>query len=62
MDFNLDVDFGKLPSFNLDIPDIDISSPVKKDGKSKGRSNEESASGNTQGKADRSEFTFDFGE
>ncbi|XP_071930555.1 uncharacterized protein At4g18490 isoform X1 [Coffea arabica] len=62
VDFNLDVDFGKLPSFNLDIPDIDISSPVKKDGKSKGRSNEESASGNTQGKADRSEFTFDFGE
>lgn len=61
MDFNLDGDFGKVPSFNLDIPDIDIS-PLKKNGKPKGRSDEESASGNTQGKTDRFEFTFDFGE
>ncbi|KAL3522420.1 hypothetical protein ACH5RR_015254 [Cinchona calisaya] len=62
LDFNLDGDFGKIPSFNLDIPDIDISSPLKKDGKSKERSSQESASGNTQGKSDRFEFTFDFGE
>lgn len=62
MDFNLDGDFGKLPSFNLDIPDIDISSPVKKDGKAKQRSNEESAVGKTKGKADCFDFTFDFQE
>lgn len=62
MDFNLGGDFGKIPSFNLDIPDIDISSPAKKDGKPKGRSSEECASGNTKGKADRFEFSFDFGK
>ncbi|CAI9087326.1 OLC1v1021375C2 [Oldenlandia corymbosa var. corymbosa] len=61
MDFNLDDDLGKIPSFNLDIPGIDISSPVKKDGKSKERS-KESTSGSTREKADGFDFTFDFND
>ncbi|KAK4415361.1 hypothetical protein Salat_2643500 [Sesamum alatum] len=61
MDFNLDGDFGKLPSFNMDMSDLDISPPLKKDGKSKEKP-EESSAGKDKGKNDRFAFAFDFDE
>lgn len=60
MDFKLDDDFGKISSFNVDISDLDVSSPVKKGGKPSGKSKEVSAEKKTQGKSDRSNFQFDF--
>ncbi|KAI5657289.1 hypothetical protein M9H77_26082 [Catharanthus roseus] len=62
MDFNIDDDFGKIPSFNIDMPDLDISSPLKKDAKTKDKSNKELAAGNRKGKADHFAFSFDFDE
>ncbi|MCD7448561.1 hypothetical protein HAX54_044165 [Datura stramonium] len=41
MDFTL-VDFGKMSSFNIDMSDLDISSPCKKDRKSKETSKKDS--------------------
>ncbi|KAL0359748.1 UNVERIFIED_CONTAM: hypothetical protein Sangu_0824200 [Sesamum angustifolium] len=61
MDFNLDGDFGKIPSFNMDISDLDISLPLKKNGKSKEKP-EESSTGKDKGKNDRFAFAFDFDE
>ncbi|KAG8372296.1 hypothetical protein BUALT_Bualt12G0051500 [Buddleja alternifolia] len=61
MDFNLDGDFGKMSSFNMDMSDLDISPPLKKDGKSKEKS-KESSSGKDKGKADHFGFAFDFDE
>ncbi|KAL8493469.1 hypothetical protein ACS0TY_024615 [Phlomoides rotata] len=43
MDFNFDDDFGKMSTFNMDMPDLDISPPLKKDGKSKEKSKESSS-------------------
>ncbi|KAL8108154.1 uncharacterized protein At4g18490-like isoform X2 [Apium graveolens] len=60
MDFKLDDDFGKISSFNVDISDLDVSSPVKKAGKPSGKFKESSAEKKTQGKSDRSNFQFDF--
>ncbi|KAI3498707.1 hypothetical protein L1887_34486 [Cichorium endivia] len=54
MDFSLDADFGKLPSFKTDMSDLDISSPIKKSGKSKETSKEGSSGG------DDFAFSFDF--
>ncbi|KAI3444200.1 hypothetical protein Pfo_000865 [Paulownia fortunei] len=61
MDFNLDGDFGKMSSFNMDMSDLDISPPLKKDGKPKEKS-KESSSGKDKGKTDRFAFAFDFDE
>ncbi|KAK1368759.1 hypothetical protein POM88_034851 [Heracleum sosnowskyi] len=60
IDFKLDDDFGKMSSFNVDISDLDVSSPVKKAGKPSGKSKEVSAEKKTRGKSDRSNFQFDF--
>ncbi|KAL8041098.1 hypothetical protein ABFS82_10G141900 [Erythranthe guttata] len=60
MDFNLDADFGKMSSFNMDMSDLDISPPLKKDAKSK--ESKESSSGKNKGKNDRFTFAFDFDE
>ncbi|KAL6525529.1 hypothetical protein OROHE_015836 [Orobanche hederae] len=61
MDFNLDGDFGKMSSFNMDMSDLDISPPLKKDGKPNEKS-KESSSGKEKGKSDRFAFAFDFDE
>lgn len=61
MDFNLDADFGKMSSFNLDMSDLDISPPLKKDPKPKEKSHEPS-SGKDKGKDDDFAFGFDFDE
>ncbi|GAA0159282.1 hypothetical protein LIER_16097 [Lithospermum erythrorhizon] len=62
MDFNLDSGFGKLSSFNIDLPDLDVSSPLKRDGKHKEKSKDASGKENNKGKADRFDFSFDFME
>ncbi|XVF27541.1 hypothetical protein REPUB_Repub14bG0116900 [Reevesia pubescens] len=62
MDFNLDSDFDKLSSFKIDMPDLDFSSPSKKDGKAKEKSKEETNGGKQQEKKDRFTFSFDFNE
>ncbi|KAH6779491.1 hypothetical protein C2S52_010728 [Perilla frutescens var. hirtella] len=61
MDFNLDADFGKISSFNLDMSDLDMSPPLKKEAKSKEKS-KESSSGKDKGKTDHFAFGFDFDE
>lgn len=61
MDFNLGNDFGKMSSFNVDIPDFDVSSPVKKSAKPE-TPKELSAYGKTQGKLNQSTFQFNFNE
>ncbi|KAL6555261.1 hypothetical protein OROGR_006519 [Orobanche gracilis] len=61
MDFNLDGDFEKISSFNMDMSDLDISPPLKKDGKPNEKS-KESSSGKEKGKSDRFAFAFDFDE
>lgn len=61
MDFNFDADFGKMPSFNLDMSDLDISPPLKKDPKPKEKAQEPS-SGKDKGKTDHFGFGFDFDE
>ncbi|KAL1542400.1 hypothetical protein AAHA92_26499 [Salvia divinorum] len=61
MDFNLDADFGKMASFNLDMSDLDISPQEKKEAKSKEKP-QESSSGKNKGKADRFNFGIDFDE
>ncbi|XP_070051591.1 uncharacterized protein At4g18490 isoform X2 [Nicotiana tomentosiformis] len=60
MDFNLDSDFGKISSFNIDIPDLDISSPCKKDRKSRETSKKESKGAVNKKKGDDFNFSFDF--
>ncbi|KVH97038.1 hypothetical protein Ccrd_000863, partial [Cynara cardunculus var. scolymus] len=61
-DFYLDADFDKLSSFKMDMSDLDISSPPKKPGKSKGRSKETSSGGERRAKRDSFAFPFDFEE
>ncbi|XP_052626291.1 uncharacterized protein At4g18490 isoform X1 [Lactuca sativa] len=61
MDFSLDADFDKLPSFKTDMSDLDISSPIKKSGKSKEKS-KEASSGGERAKRDDFAFSFDFNE
>ncbi|XP_019162750.1 PREDICTED: uncharacterized protein At4g18490 isoform X2 [Ipomoea nil] len=62
MDFNLDSNFSKISSFKIDMSDLDISSPSKKNGKTKEKSNEESSGASNKGKADSFNFNFDFKE
>ncbi|OMO65308.1 hypothetical protein COLO4_31347 [Corchorus olitorius] len=62
MDFNVDGDFDKLPSFKMDMPDLDFSSPSKGTAKDKENSKEETTSGTRQEKKDRFSFSFDFNE
>lgn len=62
MDFNLDGDFGKISSFNMDISDLDISSPPGKDPKFKEKLKVDSSSRDVKGKSDRFTFAFDFNE
>ncbi|KAK5792206.1 hypothetical protein PVK06_033320 [Gossypium arboreum] len=62
IDFNLDDDFGKFSSFKVDMPDLDFSSPAKKDAKATEKSKEESNSGKQQEKKDRLAFSFNFNE
>lgn len=62
MDFNLGNNFGKISSFNVDIPDFDVSSPVKKSAKPDEKPKELSADGKTRGKLNQSTFQFDFNE
>ncbi|KAF8409007.1 hypothetical protein HHK36_005078 [Tetracentron sinense] len=62
MDFALDGDFDKLSSFKVDMSDLDFSSPPRKIGKPKERSEEESIHKKHQGKQDRFSFSFDFNE
>ncbi|KAA3478969.1 chloroplast protein cs/ch-42 [Gossypium australe] len=62
IDFNLDDDFGKFSSFKVDMPDLDFSSPAKKDAKAKEKSKEETNSGKQQEKKDRLAFAFNFNE
>ncbi|XP_040958712.1 uncharacterized protein At4g18490 isoform X3 [Gossypium hirsutum] len=62
IDFNLDDDFGKFSSFKVDMPDLDFSSPAKKDAKAKEKSKEETNSGKKQEKKDRLAFSFNFNE
>ncbi|KAH1048501.1 hypothetical protein J1N35_039285 [Gossypium stocksii] len=62
IDFNLDDDFGKFSSFKVDMPDLDFSSPAKKDAKAKEKSKEETNSGKQQDKKDRLAFSFNFNE
>ncbi|KAL3819591.1 hypothetical protein ACJIZ3_005496 [Penstemon smallii] len=59
MEFNLDGDFGKISSFKMDMPGLDISSTPQKDGKPKENS-KKSSSRNDKGKADQFTFGFDF--
>ncbi|KZV27394.1 hypothetical protein F511_02503 [Dorcoceras hygrometricum] len=61
-DFNLDGDFGKISSFNMDISDLDISSPPAKDSKLKEKLQVGSTSEDVKGKSDRFTFAFDFNE
>lgn len=62
MDFNLDGDFDKLSSFKVDMPELDFSCSSKKTAKSKERTEENSSSGNCEGKKDLFSFSFDFNE
>ncbi|XP_021766141.1 uncharacterized protein At4g18490-like [Chenopodium quinoa] len=60
MDFSLDDAFGKMPSFKMDLPDIDFSNSPNKSKKSKEKSEEDSAKGNRSDKHDKFNFSFDF--
>ncbi|XP_049385531.1 uncharacterized protein At4g18490 [Solanum stenotomum] len=60
MDFTLDTDFGKMSSFNIDMSDLDIYPPSKKDQKSKETSKEESTVAVNKKKGDGFNFSFDF--
>ncbi|KAJ8549502.1 hypothetical protein K7X08_033209 [Anisodus acutangulus] len=60
MDFTLDTGFGKISSFNIDMSDLDISSPCKKDRKSKETSKEEFTVAVNKKKGDGFNFSFDF--
>ncbi|XP_024045944.1 uncharacterized protein At4g18490 [Citrus clementina] len=62
MDFNLDGDFDKLSSFKVDMPELDFSCSSKKTAKSKERAEENSSSGNCEGKKDLFSFSFDFND
>ncbi|KAI3796807.1 hypothetical protein L1987_39493 [Smallanthus sonchifolius] len=62
MDFSVDADFVKLPSFKMDMSGLDISSPTKKSGKSKESSKEVSSGGVNRAKGESYAFSFDFDE
>ncbi|CAL1410333.1 unnamed protein product [Linum trigynum] len=59
MDFNLDGDFGKLPSFKMDMPDLDFSSPDNAS-KPKDKGDRGSSSAPKKGKLDAFDMSFDF--
>ncbi|CAI9113371.1 OLC1v1013956C1 [Oldenlandia corymbosa var. corymbosa] len=59
IDFNLPGVLRKIPSFNSDIPDIDIFSRVVKDGEERSK---ESTSGTTHETANGSDFTYNFND
>ncbi|XP_021749352.1 uncharacterized protein At4g18490-like isoform X2 [Chenopodium quinoa] len=60
MDFSLDDAFGKMPSFKMDLPDIDFSNSPNKSKKSKEKSEDDSAKGKRSDKHDKFSFSFDF--
>ncbi|KAM7263242.1 hypothetical protein ACFE04_000925 [Oxalis oulophora] len=62
MDFNMDGAFGKLSSFDVDMPDLDFDKPAKKSVKPKGRSEPESSEENNRLKKDHFNFSFDFND
>nr|XP_043623784.1 uncharacterized protein At4g18490 [Erigeron canadensis] len=62
MDFSFDGDFGKLPSFKMDMPGLDISSPSMKSGNLKDKSKEVSSGGENRSKRESFQFSFDFDE
>ncbi|XP_074331289.1 uncharacterized protein At4g18490-like isoform X1 [Apium graveolens] len=62
MDFNLGNDFGKISSFSVDIPDLDVSSPVKNFAKPDEKPKKVSTDVKTQGKLNESTFQFDFNQ
>ncbi|KAL5718936.1 hypothetical protein ACHQM5_011787 [Ranunculus cassubicifolius] len=63
MNFSLDGDFGKkMSSFNVDMSDLDFSSPAKKPSKAKEGSTEESLDGKQGGKQSCFNISFDFNE
>ena len=59
MDFNLDADFGKMASFDLDMSDLDISPQEKKEAKTKEKP-QKSSSGTNKEKTDHFTFGIDF--
>lgn len=60
MDFSLDDAFCKMPSFKMDMADLDFSSSPKKPAKSKDKSAQDSAKGDRLDKCDKFTFSFDF--
>lgn len=60
MDFNLDTEFGKIPSFKLDMPDLDFACPPKKSYQSTDKKGEASCA--KSGKQDGFDFNFDFND
>ena len=62
VDFNLDGSFKKLSSFKIDMPDLDFSSPPKKNEKARSSGKEGSPKENLQRDMDSLNFSFDFKE
>ncbi|KAG6581347.1 hypothetical protein SDJN03_21349, partial [Cucurbita argyrosperma subsp. sororia] len=62
VDFNLDGSFEKLSSFKIDMPDLDFSSPPKKNEKARSSGKEGSPKENLQRDMDSLNFSFDFKE
>ncbi|XP_022978659.1 uncharacterized protein At4g18490 [Cucurbita maxima] len=62
VDFNLDGSFEKLSSFKIDMPDLDFSSPPKKNEKARSSCKEGSPKENLQRDMDSLNFSFDFKE
>ncbi|KAL0924582.1 hypothetical protein M5K25_005424 [Dendrobium thyrsiflorum] len=58
--FELSGNFDKLPSFKLDVPDLDFSSPSKKKEKTTEKSSKELVKGKKEPKDDKFSFDFDF--
>ncbi|MQL76302.1 hypothetical protein Taro_008685 [Colocasia esculenta] len=59
-DFELDVEFGNMSSFKMDMSDLDFSSPLKKTEKSK--LGKDATPGKLEEKKDKFSFSFDFNE
>ncbi|KAH0466124.1 hypothetical protein IEQ34_006227 [Dendrobium chrysotoxum] len=57
---NSNENFGKLPSFKLDVPDLNFSSPSKKKEKTTEKSSKELVKGKKEPKGDKFSFNFDF--
>ncbi|XP_057520498.1 uncharacterized protein LOC130800828 isoform X4 [Amaranthus tricolor] len=60
MDFSLDDAFCKMPSFKMDMADLDFSSSPKKPAKSKDKSAQDYAKGDRLDKCEKFTFSFDF--